>query len=914
LSIFAARAVVDWKIQVDQAKGRRVEVKAGIGSTYFFWGGTDDLCVVFNGRDTAEGDVWDSRHIFAVDADKRTYLGSVFSRDNRNNRDDRGIVSFKLPSASGGRLEVWESCNGEVRRTFDVVLASPSQHQSGSGHIVSAKLDLFLRQPGGSPGFHVSLIPSWNAFGDQTIRQLEYYHQQSGQLLVETVIGSAEWVESPDEPPVLWVFPSHSHFSGKRYIAHIRPSRVTSESSENIVTAFQKIIFSEGNEVAAVDLLFEGPLENDLPWYDSIVVFTISHFHERASGFSETDHEVFGAFRDHVIQDLSEKLENVENAEPVPDVVLNQVRRLSTLDILDNLPFLQRSDELIAAGSCAYSHASFTLPWLAPGDRFGIIVRRPIQIHAHANTGPEQNTFPDAAVFRYLVRGSVLEELTAENLARDPWLLDLLNRGASLLSSSGGEVALSEYSQQRRLSPEARAEYVTALGLDNSGTHPVHQRVASARAVQLHELLANRLAAPLSLNLLDIFLRSPGLFRFARPNKDWRNTLSRTSDPAAAQDGLFQAIWKLALPGAPPPDDAWSEPDATIRFLYFAQDNDAVAKCKASKLFPTVGAVETRQVRRLLEMAQSPAWRNELEGVAGQVAELRKLGNEWQPLKLIETAATLLQDRKSADEQSTARAKEILARYGRHDAKQGSAGDEPLGTREELLAELKDKFLAGLPEADRQDAADLIEASNDAALEKLVGYIRASRQEQDWPERAVRIISELETWGGAPEFSKSYSPSSPAPAAVTQFAAFNLQKWPREASGQLALWKRELAGQLKKNLTDDPGGMMRIESLVTYAEALLYRRVARSIDETLKAFTAFPSGLPPEIARGASTIRTLRQAFPYGANAAVIRLNDLLQEMESNGNVELFRLARTNRLKITMPRFTRNASASAQSS
>lgn len=871
----------------DGAQG--VDVEAGFGNTYFFWGGADDICVVFNRRDTKDGGTWDSRHIFAVDGATRTYLGGVYCQHHR------GIASFKLPWASGGRLEVWESYNGEVRRAFDVLLTSgPQQRQAGTDDIVGAKLDLFLRQPNGPPGFHLSVIPSWNDFDDQTIRHLEFYHQQSEQLLVETVIGSAKWVESEGEPSVLWVFPAQSHFSGKRHIAHVRARRMTDKASENIVTAFQDVIFSEGCEIPAVELLFEGPLEDDLP-YDGIVVFTVSHFYESASRLSETDEEIFGAFRDQVVQDLSKK----GGGDAELDILFNQITRLSSLDILDNLPFLQRYEPQ-PAGSSAYTRALLALPWLAPGDRFGIIVRRPIRINAQASPGPEQNAFPDAVVFRYLVRGSVLENLGAENLKNDPLLRNLLNRGASLLSSTAGESVLSEYSEQRRLSDEARAGYTAALGLDNLGAQALRQRVASASAAQLHELLAGQRAARvpqlLNVNALDVFLLSPGLFRFAQLKVDWLKMLSRPPQSAVAMDGLFRAIWKLALPGAPPPNETWNEPAAIIRFLDFAQDFDVAAKCVERKLFPTVDVIDVRKIRRLLQTAQS------------HVTGIRKLGTEWLPLKLIETAASSIEDRKLADEGSTAAANDNVVTIWGDDAETRPADDEPTGTREELIDELLNCLPAGLSEDERRGAVELIENSDDVVLGKMVGQVKARLLKQTWPERAVRIISTLENWSGASEFSKWYRRSSPAPAAVAQFVAFNLQKWPREATGQLAELKRELGALLRRSLTDDPSGVMKVDSLVTYAEMLLYCRIARAIDESLIGFTRYPDQLPPEIVRGISTVRTLRQAFPHGANAAVTRLEQLFREMEGSGNRALARFAATNRLKISMPRLPKNPS------
>jgi hypothetical protein len=513
-------------------------------------------------------------------------------------------------------------------------------------------------------------------------------------------------------------------------------------------------------------------------------------------------------------------------------------------------------------------------------------------------------------VFRYLVRGSIVEPLTAQNLAKDRLLKDLLNRGASLLSSSAGESTFSDYFEQRRLSAEARAEYVKALGVEGLGAHPLRQRVESASAAQLHELLAGQRAAPfspLSVNLLDVFMRSPGLFRFAQLNEEWPKTLSRLSQLPVALDELFREIWNLVLPGAPPPDDTWNGPEPTIRFIYFAQDNNTAAKCVAYKLFPTVDVIETRQVRRLLQMAQSPLSRIELEGVADHISGIRNIGNEWLPLKLIETAAAIIENRKSASEQSKAAVDEFYAQFLDHDAGHRSTDDEPLRTREALIQEI----VKNLSEDNRLAAADKLENIDDAGLRELVGRVSARQRQQKWPELAAQVISTLEAWGGTPEFCRRYSPSSAAPAAVAQFAAFNLQNWPKEATGQLANWKRELAGLLRKNLTDDPGGTMKIESLVTYAEVLLYRKIAKGIDETLKSFTLGSSAFPPEIARGVSTIRTLRQAFPYGANAAVIRLNQLLQEMDGNGNTGLAQLAAANRLKVAMPRFSKNPSASA---
>jgi hypothetical protein len=91
---------------------------------------------------------------------------------------------------------------------------------------------------------------------------------------------------------------------------------------------------------------------------------------------------------------------------------------------------------------------------------------------------------------------------------------------------------------------------------------------------------------------------------------------------------------------------------------------------------------------------------------------------------------------------------------------------------------------------------------------------------------------------------------------------------------------------------------------------LLYRKVAKAIDDIINTLKRSSDSFP-EVARGMATISTLRKAFPYGANAAVIRLNQLTQEMESSGNVELASLATRNRLRISMPRFRKTSSAPA---
>lgn len=879
------------------------------GKVHLFWDGAEWLYVLFTRRHNAQGDVWDSRHVFAsVRGGGSRYLGSIFPPADRA-PPGRGLAAIRLPAKAKENiehLEIWDSIFGEPRPALRIHLLPEEQKSEDAQEAppagrdatsIRTKLDFFISKSSGEPDFHVAFLPAWNEIDEESVHQLDFFRLQVNQLLLETATGTM-WEDSSDGVDTVWLRRMQSIPAGQRHVVEVMPQRVPREVSGENITAFQQVVSEEGWLEPSLALLFEGPADDGTDWVRDTMVFTISHSFAEHEKLRDGTEPVFERFKSFILEDRNDPL--VQELE--------QIDRPYSLYPLSSLV----SDwEEESAGKSVYVRAHIPLTRLAPGDRFGLVVRPPAQIRQPEDGEPQADKITEAVVFRYLVGKSLGETLTRETLSLDDnsTLKTVLNKATLLLNSISPDSVPSEAGSrgQHRLLAEAADLYGKALAIDPAA----RQQIGTIAPGLLHDLVASRRLASdppeLGKALLDAHRRAPGLFRFAHLRDDWVRSVAKSAGELRDDDDLFSAVWNLALPETQPPGDEWSTPAAMVGFLDLTRTG-LLDSLTEKKLLPAPDILDPHKVERLLEHVDSAGWLQELNkakaGSAGMATLARRLSNEWVSLKEVDNAATALESQRTDNASVNRKVEELFARFPPFPFE--PAVEAQYGSREDLITELLRNWSKGLSETEAQQLSDAVNASDLEVLQAAAARLNRQVADSEWPTRAAEIIRVLEEWSGLPDFATTYMRLTSPVAAVNEFVGFRLQKWPRESAGALLDLRNALDARLRTLSPHYPVGHLKIDQLVRYADVLAYSKVARQIDEIIARLNAsikMMNTAAPKLLRGISTVSSLRQTFPYGAGAAVTRLEQLLDEMQESGDPALKRLARRNQLDLSLPDF-----------